>query len=71
MLEVILLSIALSMDVFAVSIGIGVNQSGKSQPELKGDSPFLSALIIAIYSRVVWRHYTNCHRIQNFIVLIF
>jgi putative Mn2+ efflux pump MntP len=40
------------MDVFAVSIGIGVNQSGKSQPELKGDSRFLSALIIAIYFAV-------------------
>jgi putative Mn2+ efflux pump MntP len=52
MLEVILLSVALSMDVFAVSIGIGVNQSGKSQPALKGESRSLGAFTIAIYFAV-------------------
>jgi putative Mn2+ efflux pump MntP len=52
MLEVILLSIALSMDVFAVSIGIGVNQSGKSQPALKGENCFLGAFTIAMYFAV-------------------
>jgi putative Mn2+ efflux pump MntP len=49
MLAVILLSVALSMDVFAVSIGIGVNKSGAYKHRTEGENRFPSAFTIAIY----------------------
>ncbi|MFQ3207982.1 MAG: putative Mn2+ efflux pump MntP [Glaciecola sp.] len=52
MLEVILLSVALSMDVFAVSIGIGVNKSRIYKYSSEAENRFSSAFIIAIYFAV-------------------
>ncbi|MFT6086646.1 MAG: putative Mn2+ efflux pump MntP [Glaciecola sp.] len=49
MLEVILLSIGLSMDVFAVSIGIAVNKSGTYKHRSDGGMRFSSTFTVAIY----------------------